>query len=538
VSAGSGLPGGSSGAPGAGSVAGATGASGRSFLGHPVGLVTVFFVEMWERLSFYGMRALLILFLVDQVAHGGMGLDDRTAAAIYGLYVGGSYLSCLPGGWIGDRLLGSQRAVLIGGIVITIGHLLLGFSPSTQVFFFGLLVIVIGTGLLKPNSAAIVAQLYPEGGARRDAGFTIYYVGINVGATLGPLVAGLLAVSYGWPAGFMTAAVGMAAGVLQFIWGRRLLGNAGREPMSASGDAGDGAGAGDGARAAGSSATALAGAAPRAALRWLALAAVALLVLVVLLWNGTLHAAPVALQALTTQAVIAIVILYFGYLMFGAGLTRRERLRVLAVVVLFTASVLFWAGYEQTGSSLNLFAERYTDRQLLGWQIPATYFQALNPIFIVVFGPVFAALWVLLARRGLDPSTPLKFVLALLGMGAGFVVMAAASRLVVAGQLAGMGWLTITYLVHTCAELCLSPVGQSVVTKLVPDRFCSQSLGVWLVSLSLGNLLAGRIAGDFDPTHLAAMPGQFMFIFWFAAISAVVLALLMPLMRRWMSGVH
>jgi POT family proton-dependent oligopeptide transporter len=497
--------------------------SGPTFLGHPLGLVTVFFTEMWERLSFYGMRALLILFLVDQAAHGGLGLDDRTAAAIYGLYVGGTYLSCLPGGWIGDRLLGSQRAVLIGGIVITIGHLLLGFAPSTQVFFFGLLVIVIGTGLLKPNSAAIVAQLYPEGGARRDAGFTIYYVGINVGATLGPLIAGLLAVQYGWPAGFMTAAVGMAAGVVQFVWGRRLLGNAGRAPMSASGDTGVGAGA------AGSSA---------AALGWLALAAVALVVLVVLLWNGTLHAAPVALQALTTQAVIAIAILYFGYLMFGAGLTRRERLRVVAVVVLFTASVLFWAGYEQTGSSLNLFAERYTDRHLLGWQIPATYFQALNPIFIVVFGPVFAALWVLLARRGLDPSTPLKFVVALLGMGAGFVVMAAASRLVVAGHLAGMGWLTLTYLLHTGAELCLSPVGQSVVTKLVPDRFCSQSLGVWLVSLSLGNLLAGRIAGDFDPTNLAAMPGQFMFIFWFAAISAALLALLMPLMRRWMSGIH
>ena len=281
--------------------------SGPTFLGHPLGLVTVFFTEMWERLSFYGMRALLILFLVDQVAHGGLGLDDRTAAAIYGLYVGGTYLACLPGGWIGDRLLGSQRAVLIGGIVITIGHLLLGFAPSTQVFFFGLLVIVIGTGLLKPNSAAIVAQLYPEGGARRDAGFTIYYVGINVGATLGPLIAGLLAVRYGWPAGFMTAAVGMAAGVVQFVWGRRLLGNAGRAPMSASGDAG--------ADAAGSSAAALAGAPlPRAALGWLALAAVALVVLVVLLWNGTLHAAPVALQALTTQAVIAIAILYFGFI--------------------------------------------------------------------------------------------------------------------------------------------------------------------------------------------------------------------------------
>jgi proton-dependent oligopeptide transporter, POT family len=491
----------------------------RTIFGHPAGLATLFFTEMWERLSFYGMRALLILFLVDQVAHGGLGLDDRTAAAIYGLYVGATFLACLPGGWIGDRVLGSQRAVLIGGIVITLGHLLLGLAPSTEVFFFGLLVIVIGTGLLKPNASAMVAQLYPEGGARRDAGFTIYYVGINVGATLGPLIAGLLALRYGWPAGFMTAAVGMAAGVLQFLWGRRLLGDAGLAPMSGAGDA------------------ALTGAPPRAALRWIALAAVVITVLVVLVWTGTLHVAPVALQALSTQAILGIAVLYFGYLLFAAGLTRIERLRVLALAVLFVASVLFWAGYEQTGSSLNLFAERYTDRHLLGWEIPATWFQSLNPIFIVVFGTLFSALWVWLARRRRDPSTPLKFILGLLGMGAGFVVMAAAARLVVGGHTVGMGWLTVTYLLHTWGELCLSPVGLSVTTKLVPPRFVSQSLGIFFVSLSLGNLLAGRIAGDFDPTNLAAMPGQFMFIFWFAAISAGLLALSMPLMRRWMSGV-
>ena len=443
-------------------------AHGRTIFGHPAGLATLFFVEMWERLSFYGMRALLILFLVDQVAHGGLGLDDRTAAAIYGLYVGATYLACLPGGWIGDRVLGSQRAVLYGGIVITLGHLLLGLAPSTEVFFFGLLVIVIGTGLLKPNATAIVAQLYPEGGARRDAGFTIYYVGINVGATLGPLIAGLLAVRYGWPAGFMTAAVGMAVGVLQYLWSRRLLGDAGLAPMSGSADA------------------ALSGAPPRAALRWIALAAVVITVLVVLLWSGTLHVAPVALQALSTQAIVGITILYFGYLLFAAGLTRIERLRVLALAVLFVASVLFWAGYEQTGSSLNLFAERYTDRHLFGWEMPATWFQSLNPIYIVVFGTLFSALWVQLARRHLDPSTPLKFILGLLGMGAGFVVMAAAARLVVGGHMVGMGWLTVTYLLHTWAELCLSPVGMSATTKLVPPRFVSQSLGVWFVSLSVG----------------------------------------------------
>jgi proton-dependent oligopeptide transporter, POT family len=490
----------------------------RTIFGHPAGIATLFFVEMWERLSFYGMRALLILFLVDQVAHGGLGLDDRSASAIYGMYVGATYLACLPGGWVGDRVLGSQRAVLIGGIVITFGHLLLGFAPSTQVFFFGLLVIVIGTGLLKPNATAIVAQLYPEGGARRDAGFTIYYVAVNVGATLGPLIAGLLAVRYGWPYGFMTASVGMAIGVLQYLWSRRLLGDAGLKPMSGDSD------------------SALKGP-PRAALRWIAVTALVIGVLVVLLWTGVLHVDPLLLQGLTTQAIIGITIVYFGYMLFGAGLTRSERLRVLALAVLFIASVLFWAGYEQTGSSLNLFAERYTERHLFGWEIPATWFQSLNPIYIVAFGPVFSGLWVWLARRRLDPSTPLKFILGLLGMGAGFLVMAAAARLVAGGHMVGMGWLTVTYLLHTWGELCLSPVGLSATSKLVPPRFVSQSLGIFFVSLSLGNLLAGRIAGDFDPSRLAAMPGQFMFIVWFAVASAAALVLMMPLMRRWMAGV-
>ena len=495
-------------------------ASGRTILGQPAGLATLFFTEMWERLSYYGMRALLILFLVDQVAHGGLGLDDRTASAIYGMYVGGTYLSCLPGGWLGDRVLGSQRAVLIGGIVITLGHLLLGVAPSSQVFFLGLLVIVIGTGLLKPSAAALVAQLYPEGGARRDAGFTIYYVGVNVGATLGPLIAGLLAVRYGWPAGFMTAAAGMSVGVLQFVWGRRLLGDAGRAPSAASSDA------------------ALEGRAARTALRWMYLAAALIALLVFLIWSGRLHVDPVALQAVTTQAILAIAILYFAYLMFGAGLTRIERLRVLALAVLFLASALFWAGYEQAGSSLNLFAERYTDRHWASLTVPASWFQSLNPVFIVVFGPLFSALWIWLARRHREPSTPLKFIFGLVGMGLGFVVMAAAARLVAGGHLVGMGWLSVTYLLHTWAELALGPVGLSVATKLVPPRFVSQTLGIFFVSLSLGNLLAGRIAGGFDANNLAAMPGQFMFIFWFAAVSAGLLALLLPLMRRWMGGVE
>jgi proton-dependent oligopeptide transporter, POT family len=502
-----------------GAVAPVNAAADRSFLGHPAGLATVFFVEMWERMSFYGMRALLILFLVDQVIHGGAGMDDRTAAAIYGLYVGATYISCLPGGWIGDRILGAQRAVLIGGIIITAGHLLLGVAPSLKVFFVGLLVIVVGTGLLKTNASALVAQLYPEGGARRDAGFTIYYIGVNVGATIGPLVSGFLALRYGWPAGFMSAAAGMTLGVLQFLWGRRLLGDAGRSPTSHSSDA------------------ALKTAPPAGAIRAVAIAMAALIALAALFWSGVIQVTPVALGVLSTDAVIGVAILYFAYLLFFAGLTGDERLRVLVVIVLFIASVLFWAGYEQTGSSLNLFAERYTDRHLGSFVVPAEWFQSLNPVFIVIFGSLLSALWIALARRNRDPSMGMKFIFGLLGMGSGFIVIAAASRLVVSGHQVGMGWLTATYLLHTWGELCLSPVGLSAVSKLVPRRFVGQSIGIFFVSLSLGNLLAGRIAGNFDATNLAAMPGQFMFIFWFGAICAVGVACMLPLMKRWSGGV-
>jgi proton-dependent oligopeptide transporter, POT family len=482
----------------------------RTLFGHPPGLATVFLIEMWERLSFYGMRALLVLFLVHSVAEGGLGLDVRTATAIYGLYVGGTYIASLPGGWIGDRLLGSQRAVLFGGIIIACGHLTLGFAASSTVFFLGLLVIVLGTGLLKPNATALVAQLYPQGGAPLDAGFTIYYVGVNVGATLGPLVTGYLAERHGWSYGFMAAAAGMAIGVLQFLWSRRLLGDVGTRPPARG----------------------------RHASQGLMLGLLVLCALTALVFTGRIPVAPAAVLGASTGIIAAIAAVYFAYLLFGAGLDGIERRRVGVIILLFVAATLFWGGYEQSGSSFNLFAERFTDRNLHGFIVPAAWFQALNPVFIVVFGPMLGALWVWLGRRNLDPSIPLKFMLGLLLMGLGFVVMALAARRVLEGELAGMGALVLTYLLHTFGELALSPVGLSAVSKLVPRRFIGQSLGVWFASLSLGELVAGRLAGDFDPTHLTTLPWQFMRVFWFSVICAVALAALLPLMRRWMAGVR
>ena len=485
--------------------------SGRTLLGHPAGLATLFFLEMWERMSFYGMRALLILYLVDPTAHGGFGLNDRTAASIYGLYVGGTYIACLPGGWLGDRLLGAQRAVLFGGIVIALGHVTLGVAPTRDVFFVGLLVIALGTGLLKTNSGSLVAELYPEGGARRDAGFTVFYVGVNIGAFLGPLITGALALKYGWTTGFFAAAVGMTAGVMQFLWGRSLLGTAGRTP------AGGGVSPGS--------------------MRGAVIAVAAPMVLVVLFWSGTIHVDPVSLANITTQVVIGIAGLFFAYLLIGARLTSAERQRVVVMIILFIASSLFWAAFEQGGSSLTLFAQRHTDRHLLGLELPAPWFQSLEAVFIIAFGSAFSALWLALGRRNRDPSTGAKFALGLLLMASAFAVMTMASRLVVGHLQVGMGWLTGTYLLITWGELALSPVGLSAVTKLVPQRFVGQSLGIFFVSLSLGNLLAGRIAAGFDRNNLAAMPGQFMFIFWFCSLCAIAVMLLLPLMRRWSQGV-
>jgi POT family proton-dependent oligopeptide transporter len=467
-------------------------------------MVTLFLTEMWERLSFYGMRALLVLYLVDAVAHGGMGLDVRTATAIYGLYVGATYLTCLPGGWLGDRLFGGQRAVIAGGMLIILGHVLLGVSLTRMQFFLGLTAIALGTGLLKSNASAMVAQLYPQGGARLDAAFTLYYVGINVGATLGPLACGALAEHYGWRAGFLVAAAGMTLGLLQFLWGRRRLGAVGAAPDPAQ----------------------------RASWRVPGIVALALATLIALLFAGVLPVSAPRLQSLCTALIVLAALAYFLYLGWGAGLTRIERRRVVIVAALFAASVLFWAGYEQGGSSLNLFAERDTARVLAGFTIPASWFQSLNPLFILIFAPLFSLLWLALGRRGRDPASPAKFILGLAGVALGFLVMAAAARLVSRGHLASMGFLTLTYLLQTAGELCLSPVGMSAMSQLVPRRFVGQSLGLWFLSLALGELLAGAIAGRLGSSTLAALPAGFFELFCFTAVGAVVLALLLPLLRR------
>ena len=487
-----------------------------TFLGHPRGLATLFFTEMWERFTYYGMRAVLVLFLVSAVAQGGFGIDDKTATAIYGLYTAGVYLAALPGGWIADRLIGARRAVLFGGIGIALGNAILAASWSLHAFYLGLFVIVLGVGLLKPNVSAMVADLYPEGGARLDAGFTVFYMGINLGATLGPFVTGEAQELIGPRAGFGAAGLFMALGLVQYHFTQRHLGDAGRAPPPATASGGSGK--------------------PWLQL-WIGLGAASFALAACTL--GWIDVDPLRLAHASTLLIAGTAAAFFAYVFLAAGLSAEERRRALVIVVLFLGSALFWSGYEQAGSSLNLFAERYTDRQIGGhFVVPAGWFQSLNPAFVIIFAPLVAWVWVALARRNLNPSAPAKFAIGVILMGSGFLVMAAAASVVAHGSKVLPYWLILTYLLHTFGELCLSPVGLSYVTKLSPQRLVGQMMGMWFLSLSLGNLAAGLIAGEFDANNVAAMPGQYLHIVYFAVGLGVVLLILSRPVKRLMGDVE
>jgi proton-dependent oligopeptide transporter, POT family len=484
-----------------------------TFFGHPRGLATLFLTEMWERFTFYGMRAVLLLFLVAAVSTGGLGLDDKTGAAIYGLYNAGVYLAALPGGWVADRLIGAQKAVMSGGLAITLGNLLLAASTSPSGFYVGLLVIVLGVGLLKPNVSAIVAALYPEGGARLDSGFTVFYIGINLGAFLGPLVIPLAQQYFGLRAGFGVGAIFMAIGLVQFHFTRKYLGSAGLNSAAV--------------HATGSTTLV-----PRRK-EWLRLIGglIALALVVTTINAGMIPIDPVGLARAAAYLIVGMAVLYFAYFFFIADLTPDERRRGIVLLVLFVGCALFFSGFEQAGSSMNLFAERYTDR-VVGWLrfvIPTGWFQSL---FIFIFAPFFAWLWIALAKRHLNPSAPAKFALGVILMGSGFLVMAAAASIVASGSKVLPYWLVMTYLLHTFGELCLSPVGLSYFTKLAPKRFVGQMMGMWFLATSLGNLVAGLIAGDFDANNVAAMPAQYMHIVYFSVgLGAVLLAISRPVKK-------
>ena len=469
--------------------------------GHPRGLSTLFFTEVWERFSYYGMRALLVLFMTAAAtgANAGLGFNVRNSTAIYGLYTSMVYLLALPGGWVADKLWGQQRAVFVGGCIIALGHFTLAAPliglPVIPTFFLGLFFIIVGTGLLKPNVSTIVGQLYdvrarvlgvqnpnnPDSsdlGAKRDAGFSIFYMGINMGAIMGPFICGTIGekVNYHW--GFSAAGFGMLFGLVQYRMGAKYLGDAGLRP-----DADDGA-----AKAALSrkfySVTATV-VATVALLTWLGLSGVISLALTdVALWLG--------------YGIVVVAAIYFGYLLLRAGYGREDKRRILVVVWLFVLSAIFWSGFEQAGSSMNLFAEKLTNRNIMGWEMPTSWLQNVNPIFIILLAPVFGYLWTWLAHRNKNPSIPMKFALGLLGLSAGFFVLAwGAAGATKQGSVA-ITWLVVTYFLHTVGELCLSPVGLSSITKLAPRDRISQMMGLWFVATALGNLFAGLTAGTLE----------------------------------------
>jgi len=488
------------------------------FFGHPRGLSTAFFTEFWERFSYYGIRPLLVLFMTAALAGGGLGFDRENAAAIVGIYASSVYLASLPGGWIADRWLGLQRSIFWGGVLIALGHLAIGLSAlfAHQVFFLGLILIVLGTGMLKPNVSAIVGDLYPEGGARRDAGFAIFYMGINFGAIAAPIVTGLLSEKYGWHWGFGAAGVGMLIGLITYrIRAPRNLGPIGALPS--------------------------ADAAGQRRVRNIVIGAAVVIALVVLAaMNGLFTINPRVVAERMTIVIGAMAVLYFGYLFFFAGLNADEKKRTVVILVLFVFSACFWSAYEQAPTSLNLFFKDFTNRNVGGWEMPVVWLQSVTPIFVVLLSPVFAVIWSALGRRGRDFSSPAKFSFALVCAGLSYVVMVAATNRVIAGGGVGvrvsMMWLVVTYLLQVIGELSLSPVGLSSTTKLAPRRFVGQMMGVWFMSIALGNLVAGLIGGNVDPEKLAQMPALFQRTATSLFIAAAVLALLIIPIRRMMDN--
>jgi len=491
----------------------------KTFFGHPRGLATLFFTEMWERLSYYGMRALLVLFMTTPLAEGGLSFSAETSGAIYGLYTCFVYLLALPGGWIADRLIGARKSIWYGGIIIMVGHFILAI-PNNLSFFLGLIFIVVGTGLLKPNISAIVGDLYgKDEEAKRDAGFYIFYMGINVGAVLGPLICGYFAENINWHLGFAIAGVGMALGLIQYKMTEGHLGEIGLRPNIEE-DKSEYSSTGNSKIA-------------------IAMALFAVILIFALQAIGVIDlTTATGIAGATIVLIVTIALCYFGYVLYAGGLNADEKKKVITIFILIVAAAVFWSSFEQHGSSFNLFARDFTDRNVFGWEVPASWFQSINPFFLITLAPVFGALWIKLSAKGMNPRTPIKFVIGLIGVGVGFYAMVLAAGIAAEGMKAGAFYLFAAYFLHTCAELCISPVGLSTMTKLAPKRYVSQMMGMWFVGTAAGNLVAGLVAGKFNSEDLGQMPSLFM-NFVFAGIGTGLLILLLsPLLKKWMGNTH
>jgi len=487
-----------------------------SFFGHPRGLATLFFTEMWERFSYYGMRAILMYYMVHKIAEGGLGFGKDKAGSVYGLYTSMVYLLCLGGGWIADRVTGQRRAVLLGGISIAAGEFCL-VMPSEVSFYAGLVLLMVGTGLLKGNVSTIVGQLYAKGDPRRDSGFSIFYMGINIGALISPVFCGYVGERISWRLGFGVAGIGMLAGLIQYVLGGRYLGSAGLHPAS-TGD------------------LELDRRQKRNALMAVGGGLAFFALLGILGATGVVAFTATAIGNAQGWLLLGISVAVFSWLLLGRGWSPEERKRSAAVLVLFVASALFWASFEQAGSTLSIFAEENTNRHLpFGLLFPASWFQFVQPIFVVVLAPVFAWLWLALNRRRLEPPSPGKFAMGLVFAGLSFAILVPpASAAASSGAQAAMWWLTGTYFLQTLGELSLSPVGLSAMSKLAPDRAAGFMMGIWFLSTSIGNWLAGKAE---SLSVSMPMPTLFGAVAGFSLLAALALAVLIKPTVRLMSGV-
>jgi proton-dependent oligopeptide transporter, POT family len=494
----------------------------RGFFGHPWGLSTLFFTEMWERFSYYGMRAILFLYMTAKVTEGGLGWEEKDAGPIFGLYAASVYFLPLIGGWIADRFIGAKRATLTGGIIIMFGHFALAV-PTLTFFYIGLVLVAVGTGFLKSNISAMVGHLYEKEDVRRDAGFSIFYMGINIGAFASPLVCGWLAQSdafknilkgwgmspeNSWHFGFAAAGVGMFFGLVQYLFGARNLRGVGDAPVdSLAADRGE----------------------SQISSSYIAqmLGVLVFAVIVVASVAFTYDLSTALKYALMPVVVVSgfVAVLLTG---MQDKLTTEDWKRLGVITILFCFSMLFWMGFEQASTSFNAFAEKLTDTTLFGWDFPASWLQAVNPLMIIALAPVIGAIWLKLGKR--QPADSIKFSIGLLFGGLGFVVVAYAASLTDAGRVSPL-WLCLVYLMHTIGELCLSPVGLSSMTKLAPGRMVSLMLGIWFLSISGGNYVAGLIAGEFVE-RADVLSAIFMKVAAIMIGGAVVLFAISPLVKK------
>jgi proton-dependent oligopeptide transporter, POT family len=469
-------------------------------LGHPKGLYMLFFAEMWERFSYYGMRALLIFYLTQHWL-----FSDGKSNLIYGAYTSLVYITPVLGGYVADRYLGQRRAVLFGGILLMIGHFLMAVEgtggqndPTINVFWSALAFIIVGSGFLKANISVMVGQLYNLTDTRRDGAYTVFYMGINVGAAIGTILVGYLGQTIGWGYGFGLAGIGMLAGLIVFVLGRKALRGAGEAP------------------------------APLSSARMWTLYGIGLAAVAVI-W------ALVQYQDVIQTLLIISGLALLGYVVYEAfKLDRHARDRIFAILFLIALNPLFWGLFEQAGGSINLYTDRFVDRG----GVPASIFQSINPIYIILLAPLFAGLWVALGKRGLEPSAPAKFGLALLQVGAGFLVFVWGATMVGPAAMTPVIFVFLLYLLHTTGELCLSPVGLSAMARLAPRFMASLIMGAWFYMTAVGNFVAGKI-GEATGGHTGEMTkeatlGIYNQIGWVAVVIGVVVLGLSPFIKRLM----